>query len=144
MERHLPSSGGLPTYDMHPAATTQKHLPPPGRPRDANWIERESKRRNISLFYFAIPEDQMLVAFLHAIFFNFSGGEDLQVLTPAEQTLWDRLMSDDNPRIAFRCTGPIGASGGTRTDIICFELDATTPIVHGYPVTEHEGSSYSG
>lgn len=47
-------------------------------------------------------------------------------------------MTDDNSRIAFRRSGPIGATGGVPTDFICFELDAATPIVHGYPITEDE------
>ena len=115
-----------------------KHLPPPGPPRSTSWIEQESKKRGVSLFYFDIPEDEILTAFLHAIWWRFSGGEDLHGLSPDEQTLWDKLITDSNPRIAFRCSGPIGASGGVPTDIICFELDATTPIVHGYPVTQDE------
>jgi hypothetical protein len=48
-----------------------KHLPPPGPPREANWIEEESRKRAVSLFYFDIPEDEMLTAFLHAIFGSF-------------------------------------------------------------------------
>lgn len=115
-----------------------KHLPPSGRPREPSWIEEESRRRAVSLFYFDIPEGEMLTAFLHAIFWHFSGDEHLLGLTPAEETLWNRLIKDDNSRIAFRCRGFIGASGGAPTDIICFELDATTPIVHGYPITEDE------
>jgi hypothetical protein len=115
-----------------------KHLPPPGPPRDASWIEKESKKRGVSLFYNDIPEDEILTAFLHAIWWRFSGGGDLLGLPPAEKTLWDKLMNDNNPRIAFRCSGPIGASDGGPTDIICFELDATTPIVHGYPITQDE------
>jgi hypothetical protein len=115
-----------------------KHLPPPGPPRTARWIEKESKKRRASLFYYDIPEDEMLTAFLHGIWWSFSGGEDFLGLPPAEKTLWDKLMNDDNSRIAFRCSGPIGASDGVATDIICFELGATTPVVHGYPITEDE------
>jgi hypothetical protein len=115
-----------------------KHLPPSGPQRKPDWIERESKKRNVSLFYFDIPEEEMLTAFLHAIFWQFSGGEDLLGLAPEEQVLWNRLIENDNSRIAFRCTGLIGASSGAPTKIICFELDATTPIVHGYPITEGE------
>jgi hypothetical protein len=86
----------------------------------------------------ALPEDEMLTAFLHAIFDTFSGGEDLLGLPPAEKALWEKLMNDTVSRIAFRCNGPIGASGGEPTDFICFELDAATPIVHGYPITEDQ------
>jgi hypothetical protein len=116
----------------------EKHLPPPGPLREANWIEKESRKRSVSLIYFDIPAEEILTAFLHAIFWNFSGGDDLLGLTPAEKILWNRLSKDDNSRIAFRCIGSIGASGGARTDIVCFDLDATTPIVHGYPITEDE------
>jgi hypothetical protein len=115
-----------------------KHLPPPGPPREANWIEKQSRKRAVSLFYFDIPEDEMLTAFLQAIFWSFSGGEDLLGLPPEEQTLWNRLLKDDDSRIAFRCSGSIGACDGVPTEFICFELDAVTPIVHGYPITENE------
>jgi hypothetical protein len=115
-----------------------KHLPPPGSPRDAGWINQESKKRGVSLFYYDIREDEMLTTFLHAIFDAFSGSEDLPGLPPAEQALWDKLMTDSNSRIAFRCGGSIGACDGVPTEFVCFELDAVTPIVHGYPITENE------
>jgi len=59
-------------------------------------------------------------------------------LPPAEQALCDKMMKDDTSRIAWRTGRPIGASGGVPTPFICFELDATTPIVHAYPVSEDE------
>jgi hypothetical protein len=52
---------------------------------------------------------------------------DAEGLSADDKPLWDKLLNDDNSRIAFRCTGPIGASDGAATEYICFELDATTP-----------------
>ena len=89
-------------------------------------------------FFFEAPEEEMLAVFLHDIFDRFSGGEDAEGSSADDMPLWDKLLNDDNSRIAFRCTGPIGASDGAATEYICFELDATTPIVHGYPVTQGE------
>ena len=113
-----------------------KHFPPPGPWRGARWIEEESIRRGISIFYFDIPEEAALIAFLHGIFWSFSAYEGDLGVDPATAKLWEKLLKDNNSRVCFRCSGSIGASGGVSTQFICFELDATTPIVHGYPVPE--------
>jgi len=116
-----------------------KHLPPPGPFPGRRWIEDESRRRGISIFYFDIPEEATLVAFLHGVFWSFSaaGAEEFGVASNAEK-LWGKVMSEANSRVCFRCSAPIGASRGAPTNFICFELDATTPIVHGYPISEEE------
>lgn len=115
-----------------------KHLPPPGSWPGARWIEEESRRRGISIFYFDIPEEEALVAFLHGIFWSFAAHEGDFGVAPEVRKLWEKVLNDANSRLCFRCSGPIGASRGSPTDFICFELDATTPIVHGYPISEEE------
>jgi hypothetical protein len=115
-----------------------KHLPPLGPSPGRQWIEDESRKHGISIFYFDIPEEGALLAFLHGIFWYFATYEtDFGVATEAEK-LWEKIMNDANSRICFRCSGFIGASRGAQTEFICFELGATTPIVHGYPIAEDE------
>jgi hypothetical protein len=113
-----------------------KHFPPPGPWPGRQWIEDESRKRGISIFYFDIPEEAALAAFLHGVFWSFSADEI--DFGGTSKKLWEKLMNDANSRICFRCCGPIGASRGAPTEFICFELDATTPIVHGYPISEDE------
>jgi len=48
-----------------------KHRPPPGSARAARWIEEQSQKQGVSLFYLNIPDDHMLTAFLHGIFDTF-------------------------------------------------------------------------
>ena len=112
-----------------------KHLPPPGRPRDPAWIETESAKRGNSLFYCDIPEADLLTAFLHGIFFAFSDAENLST---AAESLWYKLLNEDVARIAFQCGVPIGATDGDSTEYICYELEAATPIIHGYPIAKAE------
>jgi hypothetical protein len=113
-----------------------KHLPPRGRPRDPAWIDKESAKRGNSVFYCDIPEDDLLTAFLHGVWSAFSDADDFCL--PGARALWHKLLDDDVARVAFRCSAPIGASGGQPTEYICYELEAATPIVHGYPVAEAE------
>jgi hypothetical protein len=110
-----------------------KHLPPLGSLLAPDRIDDYSRTRGVSIFYRDIPPGDALTTFLHAVFWSFS-----DTLTPDEQRLWDRLLYDNNVRICFQCTGLIGSSEGKPTVFICFELDATTPIVHAYPISEAE------
>jgi hypothetical protein len=115
-----------------------KHLPPPGPRLDRQWIENESQKREFSIFYFDIPEEAALGAFLHGIFWSFPAYETEFGVAPEAEKLWKKVINDATSRICFRCSGPIGASRGAPTEFICFELDATTPIVHGYPISDDE------
>jgi hypothetical protein len=121
-----------------------KHLPPLGALPSAAWIDDESRKRDVSIFYRDIPAEDALTAFLHGIFWSFPGDDLSAELSTAEKHLWESLLYNDNSRICFRCTGLIGASKGTPTTFVCFELDATTPIVHAYPVTEDEALQING
>jgi len=116
----------------------RKHLPPVGSWPGRRWIEEESRKRGISIFYFDIPGESALVAFLHGVFWSFSAYEADFGFALETEKLWEKVMREDNSRICFRCIGTIGASRGAPTKLICFELDATIPIVHGYPISEDE------
>jgi hypothetical protein len=111
-----------------------KHLPPLGSSLPPDRIDADARRRGESIFYRDIPPEEALTAFLNAVWWSFSD----DFMTAAEQKLLDRLLYEDNVRICFRCTGLIGSSKGEPTAFVCFELDATTPIVHAYPVSEAE------
>jgi hypothetical protein len=115
-----------------------KHVPPPGPWPERQWIENESQKRGISIFYFDVPEEAALEAFLHGIFWGIPAHENEFGVAPEAGKLWDKVISNTSSRICFRCSGLVGASGGVSTEFICFELDATTPIVHGYPISEDE------
>jgi hypothetical protein len=52
---------------------------------------------------------------------TFSGGEDMLGLSAADQIVWDKIMNDENSRIAFDCVDLIGASGGAPTNFVCFD-----------------------
>ncbi len=111
-----------------------KHLPPLGASVTQDRIDADSLKRGVSIFYRDIPPDDALRAFLNAVFWSFSDDD----LTSGERKLLDRLLREDNARICFRCIGLIGSAKGGATDFVCFELDAMTPIVHAYPVSEAE------
>jgi hypothetical protein len=117
-----------------------KHLPPLGSDGNPQLVEIASKKDGISKFYQTIPPDVMLTAFLQGIFFHFDQdiiGVDRDAPI-RDEGLWAKLLYSEKCRIAFRTVGPIGASNGFETEFICFELNASTPIVHAYPISSDE------
>jgi hypothetical protein len=119
-----------------------KHLPPPGG-RSPREIEALSARTGISKFYNDVPPEVMLAAFFHGLFFHFD--QDAGAIDPEEpvwdQPLWDELMQNSECRVAFEAANLIGASDGQPTRFLCFQLNASIPILHGYPVSEQEANA---
>jgi hypothetical protein len=54
------------------------------------------------------------------------------------------LMDTDKCRIVFRSPGHVGASNGFSTEYFCYELEASTPILHAYPISEAEAKEICG
>ena len=123
----------------------KKHLPP-GRRVTPGLIEGISARTNVSKFYKEIPPDVMLVAFLHGVFFHFdSETGTLDHDKPIrDEPLWNSLLCNDKCRIVFRSRSWIGASNGLPAKYLCYELDASTPIVHVYPISEQQANIIRG
>lgn len=117
-----------------------KHLPPLGAGGDPKLIEISTKKDGISRFYQTIPDDVMLSTFFEGIFWQFGydgiGLDETSSLR--DEGLWTRILRDENCRIAFQTVGHIGASNGFPTNFLCFELNASTPILHAYPIPEDE------
>jgi hypothetical protein len=120
-----------------------KHAPPPGSPTPGQ-IDILSAKTGISRFYKDIPADFMLSAFLHGIFFHFDAEGVLFDGPIRDNATWGRLLHDPNCRLIFRSPCPIGATSGRPTQHLCFELDASTPIVHGYPISKNEADRIRG
>jgi hypothetical protein len=109
-------------------------------------IEAISAKTGISKFYQEFPAEVLLRAFFTGIFFHFDQeGDAIDPDEPVrDQPLWNDLLQSDNCRIVFRSANPIGASDGLPTRYLCFELDASTPVVHAYPISEHQANLIRG
>ena len=119
-----------------------KHLPPPGG-RSSSEIEALTVKTGISKFYNNIPPEAMLAAFFHGLFFHFDqNASAIDADEPVwDQPLWDELMQNPECRVAFESANLIGASDGQPTRFLCFQLNASIPILHGYPISEQEASA---
>ena len=124
-----------------PREEYDKHLPPRGRRQTTSWIEDRS-RHGPSLFYQDVPPDVMLSAFLHGIFLHFSVDEISGQVTDGD--LWSKLLHDRQARFAFRSRNEIGATRGVATRFLAFDLDASIPILHAYPIDEQEADAIRG
>jgi len=118
-----------------------KHLPPRGRRQPTSWIDDWS-RHGPSLFYQDVPPDVMLTAFLHGIFFHFAVDEVSGQVTDGE--LWAKLLNGRQARFAFRSYDEIGATVGVPTRFLAFDLDASIPVLHAYPIGEDEAAAIRG
>jgi hypothetical protein len=87
-----------------------KHLPPPGPWPGGRRVDQQSNKRGISIFYFDIPEEAALIAFLLGIFWTFSAYRGDFGVVPEAERLWGKILNDPTSRVCFRCSGPIRAS----------------------------------
>jgi hypothetical protein len=116
-----------------------KHQPPPAASTTS--VAELSVKDGISKFYKNIPANIMLEAFLHGLFFHFGPRDLMDLGSPiVDQAFWDALMDNTHSRVAFWSSDAIGAVEGHPTNFLCFDIDASTPIIHAYPVSEAEAN----
>jgi hypothetical protein len=118
-----------------------KHLPPLGGQLSPAEIQARS-RKGPSLFYREASAKLMLEAFVHGIFFHFLVDEISGKVT--DEVLWNKLLHDEHTRIAFKCPNDIGATDGISTQYLAYEFNASTPILHSYPISPAEAIVLKG
>lgn len=55
-------------------------------------------------------------------------------------SIWDKITTSHQLRIANNVMRPIGAVDGSEVSIIAFDIDLSAKTVHAYPITEQEGN----
>ena len=119
------------TPETHP-----KHFPP----AHITWDEAVRRTRTgVSLVTHGIGPGQILEAFWTAI---------THLVEPNDESAWlnlrDRLFGSNVVRIAVSTVEVTGAAYGRESKDLCFELDASTPLVHAYPITVTEAVEIRG
>ncbi len=114
-----------------------KHYPSPGESLEA--IRSRTDRTQVSSLFPGIRAPDLHEALwegmshLAPISYRLIG-----LLSHDLRHLWERVLYEPSIRLAFDTMNPIGACNGFDSDWLCYEIDASTPIAHAYPVSEAE------